>query len=460
MFSRGIAEDLDARAPDCPPGALTIFQYPNFKPDNPDNLRQMAVASASDLALLRADAGLIIKVTDPLLSDSVCSYRLNPSAIPGTAWDFDRRDSWKKRFVAGGMQILDEAEFPFMCRTDIRKYYPSIQLDLLQESLLMNGCDPQAVARIFAVLKFWRRFYGLGGLPIGPEACAVLSNFFLRPIDDLMELAGAEYKRYGDDMLIFSRDRPMGEAVTEFLDDELRQLQLTRSVEKTEFFDDPAAARSNLQDAEINYMEDATDFDQGVGLYTVKRGFRRLLYTAPQDIKPSRLRWVLRFLKNRRDPDGCFDLSRRTDLMNVDPKAATNYLAVGSRDQRVLTNCMQRLAQPREERFDGLNLHQLRLMAQTKTGKDEAKEFERIASDKSTPWPTRSWAWAAFAHADGTKPSRLMEAARHEADPNIRRAIVATLKRHSDSSQCQTFLRDEAERSPTNKYTVEWVKAA
>ena len=92
----------------------------------------------------------------------------------------------------------------------------------------------------------------------------------------------------------------MGEAVAEFLDDELRQLQLTRSVEKTEFFDDPAAARSNLRDAEINYMEDAADFDQGIGLYTVRRGFRRLLYTAPQDIKPSRLRWVLKYLALRK----------------------------------------------------------------------------------------------------------------------------------------------------------------
>lgn len=106
MFSRGIAEDLTARAPDRLPGALTIFQYPNFKPDNPDNLRQMAVVSVPDLALLRADAGLIIKITDPLLSDNVCSYRLNSSLIPGAAWGFDRRGSWKKRFLAGGMQIL------------------------------------------------------------------------------------------------------------------------------------------------------------------------------------------------------------------------------------------------------------------------------------------------------------------------------------------------------------------
>ena len=45
-----------------------------------------------------------------------------------------------------------------MCRTDISKYYPSIQIGLLQESLLMNGCDLQAVARLLAVLKFWQEF--------------------------------------------------------------------------------------------------------------------------------------------------------------------------------------------------------------------------------------------------------------------------------------------------------------
>ena len=59
-------------------------------------------------------------------------------------------------------------------------------------------------------------------------------------------------------MLIFSRDRPMGEAVAESLDDELRFMQLSRSVEKTELFDDPADARANLRDAEIDYMEGAT----------------------------------------------------------------------------------------------------------------------------------------------------------------------------------------------------------
>ena len=199
---------------------------------------------------------------------------------------------------------------------------------------------------------------------------------------------------------------------------------------------------------------------QGVGLYTVKRTFSRLLQTGLNDFKLSRWRWVLKYLTNRNEHNGCFELSRRTDLMNIDPGIATDYLAVAKSDPRIMTNCMQRLAQPREERFDGLTLHQLRLMSQAKTGKEEAKEFERIARNQSTPWPTRSWAWAALARADGTKPSRLMEAAREEADPNISRAIVASLKRHSCLRQCRTFLRDEVKRCPANKYTVEWVKKA
>jgi Reverse transcriptase (RNA-dependent DNA polymerase) len=451
---------LSARTSGFPPDALSFFQYPNFKPNKADNLRQIALLGAPDLALLRADAGLIIKVTDALLSDSVCSYRLNRPGIRGIAWGFDRANSWKDRFLAGGIEILDKGEFPFMCRTDISKYYPSIQIDLLQESLLTNGCDPQAVGRIFAFLEFWQEFCGLNGLPIGPEASAVLSNFFLRPIDGLIATTGAQYKRYGDDMLIFSRNRPMGEALADFLDDELRLLQLTRSAEKTEFFDDPDAAKANLRDAEIDYMEGTSDYDRNIGLYTVKRSFRRLLQTAPEDFKVSRWRWVLKYLTNRGERDGCLELSRRTDLMNVDPKTATNYLVLAKSDQRVLMNCMQRLAQPREERFDGGTLHQLRLMSQAKTGQPEAKVFKRIATDESAPWPTRSWAWAALARADGTKASRLMEAAREEADPNLRRAIIATLKRHSRLRQCRSFLREEVKSWPANKYTVEWVKKA
>jgi hypothetical protein len=85
-------------------------------------------------------------------------------------------------------------------------------------------------------------------------------------------------------------------------------------------------------------MEGASTYDRDLGLYTVKRNFSRLLQTAPKDLKVSRLRWALKYLTNRSERDGCLDLSQRTDLMNVDPKAATNYWAVAKSDQRVLTS--------------------------------------------------------------------------------------------------------------------------
>jgi hypothetical protein len=53
-----------------------------------------------------------------------------------------------------------------------------------------------------------------------------------------------------------------------------------------------------------------------------------------------------------------------------------------------------------------------------------------------------------------------MEATREEAEPNIRRTIVATLKRHWRLRLCRKFLRDEVKNCPRNKYTVEWVKQA
>jgi len=53
-----------------------------------------------------------------------------------------------------------------------------------------------------------------------------------------------------------------------------------------------------------------------------------------------------------------------------------------------------------------------------------------------------------------------MEAAREEANSNLRRAIVATLKRHSRQRQCKAFLRQEAKSWPANKDIIEWVKKA
>jgi hypothetical protein len=121
---------------------------------------------------------------------------------------------------------------------------------------------------------------------------------------------------------------------------------------------------------------------------------------------------------------------------------------------------MGRLSQNPESHLEGLALHQLRTMSNVRTGGAEATVFKRIASDETRPWPVRSSAWKALARSDGTKPRYLMEAAREEKAPNVRRAIVASLKRFSGDGAVKTFLELAAKDFPESRYAVDWVKSA
>jgi hypothetical protein len=129
--------------------------------------------------------------------------------------------------------------------------------------------------------------------------------------------------------------------------------------------------------------------------------------------------------------------------MNIDPKLSCTYLVVGQRDPRVIDECMKRLSQKIEENLEALSLHTLLTMSNCRTGREEGKEFERVASDPLRPWPTRAMAWKALARSDGTRPS-----------------LLTTLKRFAENRQCKTFLADISKRRPEIRYTVEWVKAA
>lgn len=236
--------------------------------------------------------------------------------------------------------------------------------------------------------------------------------------------------------------------------EELSKLYLEQSEEKTFYFDDPKKARANLRDSEIDYLDGTFSYSPGLKGNAVRRAFDRLT-SGSDEIKPSRLRFVLRFLKNKLDKYGCRELSGRQDLMNVDPKLTSEYLKVAGSDERVLENIMGRLSQTPESHLEALALHQLRTMSNVRTGKAEAIVFKRIASDETRPWPIRSSAWKALARSDGTKPRYLMEAAREEKEPNIRRAIVASLKRFSGDGAVKPFLELAAKDFPESRYAVD-----
>jgi reverse transcriptase-like protein len=342
-----------------------------------------------------------------------------------------------------------------MYRTDIESYYPSVNLDRLQSLLQDCGCLVPAALLILKVLRQWQLRDGVRGLPIGPEVSAVIGNFFLHPVDMSLEANGYQYLRWCDDILTFGRTIASCQSSMVVLDEVLAKLRLTRSVKKTVGFDNVYDARRNLQDHRLTSLSDLLRLDEDMGREAVRAAYDSQIKGNPE-VEKYRFHWIIRTLKNKLDPYGCLSLARDPSLMNVDPQLSGQYLAEAGLDDRLVIDAvMDRLSKPAEDRFDGLDLHLLNAMRRRCLGDPEAKKFKSIATDSSRRWPVRAYGWAAYVRSTQRYPE-LMEAARAEMIPQLRRGMTANLKGRSRRS----FLEHARANFPESRYMVQWVQAA
>jgi len=426
-------------------GSLLLFPYPKSS----DSLRWLSIAPPDELIVLRAAAGRIVRLTDRLLSRRVLSNRLDDQYH---CWRFRNQHNAWKRFTNFGVSLLDGRRYRAMCRTDVQSYYPSIDFDRLQSVLREWQCLTPAAFVVFSVLRKWHLLDGLSGLPLGPEISAVMGNFFLHPVDRSLEANGFEYLRWSDDILIFGRTMASCQETMLLLDDMLSNLRLARSIPKTLPFANVYDARRNLCDPSLASLTDVLKFDDEIGMEAVRFAYDSQIRGHPE-VERYRFRWILKTLRNKRDPYACASLARDPPLMNVDPQLSTRYLAdVGLSDSRVAEAVMERLLGPVEDRFDALDLHLLNAMRRKSWGSAEAKEFKSVATDASRRWPVRSYGWAAYARTTQNY-SELMEAARAETNPHVRRSIITNLKGRSRRS-----FRDHARANfPESRYTIQWI---
>lgn len=98
---------------------------------------------------------------------------------------------------------------PCVVFADVRSCYPSIGPDAVSVALSMMRCPARPVREL---VWFLRRLAGFGvpGLPVGPDASAVLANAVLASADRALEEAGLRHLRWVDDVIVAVRDR--GEA--------------------------------------------------------------------------------------------------------------------------------------------------------------------------------------------------------------------------------------------------------
>ena len=430
---------------------LLPFPYPKSN----NSLRWLHIPGPEELIVLRTAAGYVGRSTDQLLSSRVYSHRLDRSS---RCWKFQKK-AWRK-FIDHGVSLLDGLRHSAMYRTDIASYYPTVEIERLRSVLQDFGCLGRAALLILKMFRQWQLRDGLHGIPIGPEVSAIIGNFFLHPVDRLLEAKGYEHLRWCDDILIFGPTVASCQGSLALLDEALSDLRLTRSAQKTRDFDNVYDARANLEDHLLTSLTDHCDLDADAGVEAVRSAYDSQLLGNPE-VEQKRFRWVVKTLMNKHDSYACLSLSRDPLLMNVDPNLSGKYLGKVAlsgkciKDKRVVDAIVDHLSQPAEERFQALNLHMLNALRYRRYGAAEAKEFRRIATDSALRWPVRVFGWAAYVKSTKNY-AELMEAARAEPIPQLRRGIIANLR----GSATREFLAHARMNFSESRYTVQWLRAA
>jgi hypothetical protein len=194
----------------------------------------MAVLSDRDARVWRELAGRIAGRVEDRLGGGVLANR---TVGPGHRWRLApvglalRRARPAARSVAGAA--------PFVLRTDVRAFYPSVDASVLYRSLRAATVDPDDADLASDMVEAWASL-GHAGLPVGPAASAVLANAVLAPVD--AQLPDVRWLRWVDDYLVGLASAPAGDVVLDRIDHALVRLGLRRSEAKT-FLADGGAVR-------------------------------------------------------------------------------------------------------------------------------------------------------------------------------------------------------------------------
>ena len=131
------------------------------------------------------------------LSDAVVANRVARACVDPPVLRLrpfrGERAAFRRRLVALA------AHSPCLLFADVRSCFPSIAAEAVERALRALGCPGEPVADVVAVL---RRLSGLGvrGLPVGPDASAVLANAVLAEADRALE--PAPFLRWVDDLVV------------------------------------------------------------------------------------------------------------------------------------------------------------------------------------------------------------------------------------------------------------------
>ncbi|MCI0582070.1 MAG: RNA-directed DNA polymerase [Chloroflexi bacterium] len=104
--------------------------------------------------------------------------------------------------------------YKFGLTTDVVSYFASVPIDRICDEIVGRCARGAPLDRLVEMLQSWARVHGRSGLPQRSMASAVLANFYLRPLDEVIHNASFTSRilsvrtatRWMDDIWLFGRD--------------------------------------------------------------------------------------------------------------------------------------------------------------------------------------------------------------------------------------------------------------
>lgn len=208
------------------------------------------------------------------LSSSVFGWRLPPGAEdPG---NYARNDFQYENFRSRLTHLANTREAAL--KTDVVSCFASIQVDRLADGVHQRSGTGLVVERIIDLLQQWDRVDGRSGLPQRSLASCVLANFFLRPLDEVLNHYAPEpterLRRWGtegrsarwmDDIWLFDNDAGRLRRAQLDLQRQMEDIGLRMNVGKTDVIEGHEALVAAVLHLQHSAVEADLDGEKTLG---------------------------------------------------------------------------------------------------------------------------------------------------------------------------------------------------
>lgn len=336
--------------------------------------------------------------------------------------------NWKRDVVKS-----IEADGPWMAETDITAFFDFIKHEILLPELQELGIDHMIVTALREMLRTWSTTPNTG-LPQGPNASRLLANFYMSPIDLVMDgFPNVHYFRFMDDIRLVGGSRASVISALQLLDLECRRRGLALSTKKTALHRGRAAVES-MEDSNLDALQYAFD-SASEDDETLRKSLRTLFNSSLRHdggVDTRRARFSLGRLFRLRDRAVLRKVLDQLEVLAPLREIAPKYLHPWLRQRSVQGRLTEFLQDPERNTSTFLSTWLMAVMVDLEPPLPaEWIDYARsIASDRGQPTFHRTVALNVLALSPhGRDLTGIEEVIAREYDPEIVRAGVVALAR-------------------------------